>query len=416
MTNFFSNKMSDIPSDLNSVTTCSELDEVDPMSVGMTKKEVASIWSAVENVYKTGMHPAISFCLRRNDKIVIKRAIGHAKGNGPDEPKNADKVLVTPETPICLFSASKSVTAMLVQLLVEKNKIQLDDPVSKYIPEFASHGKKDITILQLISHRAGIPYIPYNVPKEIVFYFDDAIKMICDRKPDHKIWPQAYHAVTGAHILGEIMQRVTGMDLRDFLNEYIKKPLGFKYFNYGIAKEEISKVAINYFTGLPVTFPVSQFAQHALGAKWEDIIEVSNDPRFFNTIVPAGNIMSTADEICLFFQILLNNGEFNGIRIFNPSTVERAVKTSNKMIIDGTIKIPIKFSAGMVMGAKLFSLYGLDTEEAYGHLGFSNIICWADPKRNISVAFLNTGKPLFGPHLVPIARLLNTISYLCPKK
>ena len=94
---------------------------------------------------------------RRRGEIVIDRALGHAKGNGPDDPPGASKVLCTPETPFSLMSASKPMTAMLIHLLDQKDCLRLDDPVAEYIPEFGSHGKKWITIRHILAHRAGIP-------------------------------------------------------------------------------------------------------------------------------------------------------------------------------------------------------------------------------------------------------------------
>src|SRR5205823_7554561 len=88
------------------------------------------------------------------------RAIGHASGNGPGDRPGAPKVLATPDTPFCIFSASKAITAMVVHLLDQRGLIHIDDRVCEYIPEFAKHGKDAITIAHVLSHRAGVPNIP----------------------------------------------------------------------------------------------------------------------------------------------------------------------------------------------------------------------------------------------------------------
>ena len=136
-------------------------EERDPQRVGMTQEGVDAIWRSVENIYATGMHPGISLVVRRHGQIVLKRAVGHAKGNGPGD---VDEKLVpmTPDTPVCIFSASKAMAAMTVHLLSEQKQLSLLDPVSHYIPEFAQNGKRDITIYQLLCHKAGIPTIPTN--------------------------------------------------------------------------------------------------------------------------------------------------------------------------------------------------------------------------------------------------------------
>ena len=106
-----------VPRDLATVTTVAEADEVDPESVGMTSRGIDSIWRAAESMYATGMHPAVSLVIRRHGEVVLKRSIGHASGNGPGE-SGDDARLMTPDTPVCLYSASKAMAAMPVHLLL----------------------------------------------------------------------------------------------------------------------------------------------------------------------------------------------------------------------------------------------------------------------------------------------------------
>jgi CubicO group peptidase (beta-lactamase class C family) len=380
----------------------------------MSKRGVESIWSAVEDLYRTGIHPAISFCLRRRGKIVLKRAIGHARGNGPGDGPDIEKIPVTPDTPICLFSASKAITAMLIHLLVERGKINMMDPVSHYIPEFISYGKEDITIYHILSHRGGIHSLPRNIDPEIVFDHDAFTKLLCKSKRVSQGGRRmAYHAITGGFILGEIVRRVTGKDIRELLVETLKKPLGFRYFNYGVCDEDSNKVAVNYYTGWPVIFPFSIHIKRVLGTSWKDIVRISDDPRFMKEIVPSGNMVSTADEMSRFFQLLLNRGELEGVRVFEPITVRRATMETGRRAIDRAVMLPMRYSAGLILGDSPIGMYGPFTKRAFGHLGFSNILCWADFDRDISVSLLNTGKAFLGKHLVPFFRLLARISWYC---
>src|SRR5437764_13080751 len=73
----------DVPKDLDSVTDVGE--EVDPRSVGLSPRTVQRIWAAGKELYKTGFHPALQLCVRRNGEVVLDRAIGHARGNGPHD-------------------------------------------------------------------------------------------------------------------------------------------------------------------------------------------------------------------------------------------------------------------------------------------------------------------------------------------
>jgi len=216
--------------------------------------------------------------------------------------------------------------------------------------------------------------------------------------------------------MGEIVRRVTGRNIRELLRETIQEPLGFRYFNYGVPDKDISKVAVNYDTGLPLIFPVSAIAKRALSVSWGDVVRISNEPRFMQVIIPAANLVATADEMSQFYQMLLNGGELNGKRIFKPSTIRRAVAPVGKMWFDGTMVVPMRYSAGLMMGASPVGMWGPYSESAYGHIGFINIFCWADPARDISVSLQTTGKSLAGPHMGLLMKFLFTVGRHCKMK
>src|SRR5688572_7258857 len=105
--------------------------EADPAEGGVTRDAVDAIWDAAVGAYDTGLYPALALCLRRNNVTIVDRAIGHASGNAPGDPRDAYKRLARPDTLYCMFSASKMVTAMLVHLLEERHLVHLDDPIAE---------------------------------------------------------------------------------------------------------------------------------------------------------------------------------------------------------------------------------------------------------------------------------------------
>jgi len=406
-----------VPNDLAEVTDFNPSEEVDPNEVGLTENDVKQIWEGVENYYRTGVHPAIAICIRRQGKIILKRTIGHSCGNIQGEPEDTRRVVMTTETPICQFSASKAITAMLIHHLAEKGKLHLSDPVCHYIPEFSKHGKGNVTIHHVLSHRSGFGIVPDNVTADVLFDQDEALKMICDMEPQYPAGHEAsYHAITGGYVLHEILKRVTGKDIREYLRETIQEPLGFKYFNYGIEEDKIDTVAKSYFTGWPVTYPFTLIVRRSLGGPWDMAIEMANDPRFFTSIIPSANVIATVDEMSQFFQLMLNGGELNGVRIFDPLTIKRATIEAGKMQLDKSmVLLPMRYSAGMMLGSNPFGMFGPETKNAYGHWGFINSFSWADPDRDIAVSMLNTGKPFLSTHVYSHFDLLARISRHCKK-
>lgn len=406
----------EVPADLASVTTIARDEEHPPGSVGMTRDGVDAIWRAAERLYATGMHPGISLVLRRHGKVVLKRAIGHARGNGPDDLGEAPR-LMRPDTPICLFSASKAMAAMPLHLLSERKQLSLLDPVSHYLPEFGRNGKRDITIYQLLCHKAGIPTIPTeNVDvAELLLDREEILRLICAAAPDKPGHHHAYHALSAGFVVAALVEKVAGRSFRGFFRDHISAPLGLTSLDFGARGAMLGRVARNYVAGFKLGGPVDAYLKRAIGTGLEHAVTLSNDPRFYRAVIPAGNGVGTADDCSKFFQCLLDGGELDGVRVFDPLTVRRAIAEVGKPEIDRSLLVPLRYSAGMMLGASPWGLYGPDTSKAFGHLGFANIVAWADRERDISVALLNTGKLVAGVHMPWLLALLGAISRNCPK-
>lgn len=405
-----------IPNDLSTVTTVNRESEVAPSQVGLSDSAVANIWSDVEDVYRSGAYPAVTFCLRRRGEIVLNRALGHNRGNGPQE-DGLNVVRTLPETPMCLFSASKAVTAILALKLAEDGDIDINKPVSHYIPEFGQNGKQKTTVSEVLSHRGGFPM--FDLPKEELtaerltewdFIIETLCKMAPAKKGNTRI---AYHAITGGYIIGELIKRVTGHDIRAYNDEKLRKPLGMKHFTYGLPEEHRDDVALNYEAGMPVRFPISKLVEKALNAPMQEVVEVSNSDMFFDAIIPAGNMYASAEEMTRFYQMLLNGGEWNGQQVLKPETTQLAVQPTTRLQFDHTLKIPMRYSQGLMLGGNPYGVWGPMTGAAYGHVGFANILCWADPKRELTASLLVSGKAVLGSHLLTIGKLTSTIAWQC---
>lgn len=399
-----------LPRDLDSIITI-DPNECAPEEAGLTPQAVESIWNDTLKFYRSGMHPMVNICLRRNNKIVLNRTLGYHSGDAQSD----NAVVADLNTPSCLFSASKAISAMLAHLLAEQGKIHLLDPVSYYIPEFAANGKGYITIYQLLAHRAGVPGLGEEIDPSLLFDREGALAGICAAAPiDHLGRTSAYHAITGGFILDELIRRTTGLTVQQYLDRYIRKPMGMRYFRYGLTKRDFPKAAEHRMTGLPLGRVLGPTLKNALGLDYEKVVELSNGDDFKRAVLPAGNIYCTAEEAGRFFQMLLDYGKYGDKQIMQGLTVHRATQEAGKAAIDASLKIPMRYSPGFMLGGSPAGIYGKDSHYAYGHLGLSNVFCWADPQRDISVAILNTGKPVLGSHLGSLPALLYSIPKNCP--
>ena len=391
--------------------------EVDPHSVGLERADVEAMWAAVVNLYGTRLHPGISMCVRRRGQVVLDRAIGHERGNAPGDPKGGPAVQATPSSLFNFFSASKAVTAMVIHRLDEQRVLHLDDAVVEYFPKFGKNGKEGVTIRQVLTHRAGIPSVPgTKVDLELLVDRERMLSVLCEAKPLSVPGRRpAYHALTGGFVLGEVVRRVTKRNIRHVLREDILTPLGFASFDYGVPPERVKDVAVNAFTGLPAFPPQSWAIERALGLGVREATDASNDPRFLTGIVPSGNIIGTANEASRFFQLLLGEGELDGTRVFEARTVRRAVREQSYLEVDSFLGMPVRYAMGFMLGGDLFSPYGAHTPRAFGHVGFTNVVAWADPEREIAVGLMTSGKPFITPGQIAWLKVARTIAQVCPR-
>ena len=400
-----------------------DLDEVldvgpeDPGGSDVPAADVERVWDAVRATYATGVHPALSLCVRRHGVVVLNRAIGHARGNSPQDPPDAPKLSVSTETPFDIFSASKAITAMVIHKLDEKHVLHLEDRVCDFIPEFGKHGKDRITLRHLLAHKAGIPNLPPDaMDLDLLGQPEKVVEIMCDAelrsRPGRVL---AYHAVSGGFVLAEVVRRVTGDDIRTVLERELIGPLGYRWMRYGVRQADLPLVARDAVTGPPSPWPISAILRNALGGEVEHVIELANDPRYLTGIVPSANIVTTATELCAFYQCLLDGGEQNGVRVLEPATIRHATGESAWWEIDFTLGLPIRYGLGFMLGSSGISLFGSDNEHAYGHVGFANIFSWADPERALSVALCASGKPVISLHAVRLVQWLIAIGRAFPK-
>jgi len=404
-----------LPDDLESVTTIGT--EEDPATAGLDRHAVDRIWTAAVDVYRSGVHPAVQVCLRRGGVVVLDRSIGHARGNGPGDTSEPQPVLATPGTPFLIYSGSKAITAFVVHLLVDRGALRIDDPVAKYIPRYGAHGKGGITIGHVLAHRSGVA----SMPREAfdLDRLDDReflLDVLCQARPLGKPGEfLAYHAVSGGFILAEVVERATGRDIRTILTEEIRHRVGFRWMNYGVAEDDISSVAVDYVTGPPTLPPFSQLITRALGVGLDELVELSQDRRFLTGVVPSANVVTTANELSRFYEIFRRGGELDGVRVMQPSTVRRAITEQSRLEVDLSLGFPTRFGYGLMLGSAFLSLFGRDTQHAFGHLGFTNMLAWADPQRALTCAVMTNGKPIIYPELPRFYNLMQRISSTVPR-
>ena len=403
-----------VPTDLDSVTAIGEEDHSEIDSAAVER-----IWQAARHWYQAGMHPAIQLCIRQHGRVVLNRAIGHGWGNAPSDAPDAEKIPVTTDTPFCVYSASKGITATVVYMLVDRGVFSLDDRVCEYLPSYTSHGKDRTTIRHVLTHSAGVPF-PTG-PKPDLKRADDheyAQQMLAQLRPLYRPGRvHIYHALTWGPLMREIIYAASGKDIREILASEILDPLGFRWTNFGVGKEDVSLVAPSHATGRLLPPVIAAIFRKAIGGTVHEIIPYTNTAKFLTTVVPSSNTVSTADEMSRFAEIWRRGGELDGVRVIAAETMYGAVQESRRLRPDFAMGLmPARWGTGFNLGTRRFGPFGRNAPAAFGNLGLSNIAIWADPARGISAGLISSGKPGRDPEAGRHTALMDALAAAIPTR
>ena len=349
--------------------------------------------------------------------MIVDRAIGHARGNGPDDGDEVPKVPVTTDTPFCVYSTSKGITALVVHMLVERGALALDDKIVDHIPEYAPprQGGDHDRPRALASGRGRDPAAD-ALDLDLLNDREALVELISTRsRPRSRAscsptTPSRAGSSWARSSSGRRARRSATCSPSEFLD-----PLGFRWMNYGVDPADVDQVGLSYVTGPPLLPPVSNLVKRVLGAPIDEVIEISNDPRFLTGVIPAASTMTSANELSRFFEIFRRGGELDGVRVMKTETLRKALEEQSRLEIDLSLLFPTRFSYGLMLGAKVISLFGRDTDLAFGHLGLINIMGWADPERGISAALITSGKAILYPEVHRFYGVMQRIAAEVPK-
>lgn len=333
----------------NAQQASSRLPIVEPEEVGMRSDLLDLIDHVVNEGIEEGKMAGCVVAVGRHGKLAFLRAYGHRQLEPTQEVMEVDTVFD-------MASLTKPVaTATSIMLLWQQGKIRLTDPLSEHIPEFANKGKDKITILQLLTHQAGL--IPdnalgdYQDGKELAFERIFALNTI--ETPGEKF----IYSDVGYILLAELVRRISGMNVHEFSRQQVFQPLGMS--DTGFVPDEAIQARCA--------------ANDQRGGSW--VKGVVHDPRALALDGVAGHagLFSTAEDMAVYAQLLLNKGEYDGQQILNPASI--TVMTQGYPVSSGTFGLG--WDKQTVYSSNRAS--NLSTK-AFGHGGFTGTVLWIDPE------------------------------------
>src|SRR5437870_4134469 len=308
----------------------------------------------------------------------------------------------TSDTLVLVWSATKGIGSACLLHVFQEHKINLDQRVAEFWPEFAQSGKDNITLAQLLSHQAGLCALDRRVD---VLDYDAVIRALEAQKP---LWPpgtaHGYHARTFGFLLDELVRRIAGKTLSDYWQENFAGPLNLDFW-IGLPEKENSRVATMYAakSGKPLEpknrqsgsdFYADLVTPGTLARKTFTspyglhVISKMNEPAIrAHPIVSFGGIGSAA-ALAKFYSMLANGGKFDGQTFFSGKAIAWMATTLADGV-DRVFQIPTAFSAGFMKDSRNAAQRMLGPSAiSFGHPGAGGSHAFADPENKIAFAYV----------------------------
>jgi CubicO group peptidase (beta-lactamase class C family) len=312
-----------------------DLPRAKPEAVGLSPQKLARLDETFAKVIADKKLSGAVVLIARKGKIGYLQSFGMADVEA-NKPMREDTIFR-------IASMTKPITSVAVMMLVDEGKIALDDPVSKFIPEFKNQkilvpGKSDkdddfgivpaereVTIKDLLTHTSGLVYPFLSAPKQLAALYTkakidfgigtgdggklaDNIKRLAELPLAHQPGAKFSYGMS-TDVLGRVVEVASGKELDEFFRERIFKPLGMKDTSFSPEKEKMDRIAVLY--------------------KWDKDKKITPTGKGDFTVKASSTylsggarLFSTAGDYARFLQMLLNGGELNGVRLLKPETVK----------------------------------------------------------------------------------------------
>jgi CubicO group peptidase (beta-lactamase class C family) len=225
-----------------------------------------------------------------------------------------------------LWSITKTMTALSALMLVDRGQLDLDAPVAKYWPEFAQNGKDAVTVKQLMSHTAGVSGWDAPFSLDDLYDYEKATARLASQAP----WwepgtASGYSLANYGHLVGELVRRISGKTLREFVATEIAGPLGAD-FTIGVPTSEYGRVS-NVVPPPDIELDLSQLpaghpALRTLGTTVLDATTPRTDA-WRQAEIGAANGFGNARSVARIQSVVTNGGEVDGVRLLSPATIDR---------------------------------------------------------------------------------------------
>src|SRR5437588_7118934 len=375
---------------LSSQAFTQQLSVSTPATVGMSAERLSRMDTVIRASIEKKELPGAVVLVGRHGKTVWRKAYGARA----IEPR---REAMTTDTIFDVASLTKVVaTTTSIMILIEQGKIRLNDSVIQFIPEMKGEGRDAITIEHLMTHTSG--FAPDFYLRERWSGYDEAMKRLYREPLRNPPGSRFVYSDINYIALGEVVHRVSGMMLNEFARQNIFVPLGMRDTGFRpdakltsrIAPTEKRRSQMNYLGD-------SGAGAGSEGEQW--LRGQVHDPTSFRMGGVAGHagLFSTANDLAIYCQMILNGGIYNGTRVLSPLSV--ATMTRPRAVSEDGAARGLGWDMATSFSSNKGDLFPLGS---FGHTGFTGTSIWIDPATDSFVIFLSNrvhpdGKGDVGP-------------------
>src|SRR5216684_4570507 len=267
-----------------------------------------------------------------------------------------------------VWSTTKTVTSLAALMLVDRGELDVDAPVAKYWPEFGAAGKQDVLVRHLMSHASGVSGLDQPAVVEDLYDWEKSTSRMAAQAP----WwepgtASGYHALNYGHLVGEVVRRISGKTLKQFVAEEIAGPLGAD-FQIGAAESDWDRIA-PVVPPPPLPFDLEAIGMDSPAVKTFTgpipAAEDANTPGWRRADMGACNGHGNARSVARVMSVVARGGEVDGVRLLGPDTIDLIFREQLNGI-DLVLGVPLRFGVG----------FGLPQHDTLPYLPDGKICFW----------------------------------------
>lgn len=334
-------------------------------AAGLRGEPIGRLEALIARQIGEGHYPGCQIAIARHGKLALFNSYGDAAAGRK----------AAADTLWLLYSNTKVVTAAACWVLAEQGAFRFTDRVSDHVRGFERNGKGDITVLDVITHRAGYPNA--QVPAAAWDDHDKLRESVCNFSLEFTPGSRLHYHGQSAHwTLAVLIEQLTGRDFRAVIRDTVIAPLGLG--------EELH-------VGLPETAFARAADMHAPGEGGPVPLADNNSAAWRRAGSPGAGGYATARAMAALYQMMLQGGELAGNRILGPRTLGYAIRNWTGDMIDTYMGMPMHRGLGPHLRGTTPTVRGLGSFASagtFGHGGVGSSYCWGDPDSGVSFAYL----------------------------